>query len=59
MKLYSTTQCHAVQQPRAKRRRIGQMSDRLKNELQAMDLHTATRIKIAASIAVISLLNNY
>lgn len=43
-------------QPR-KRRRIGQMPERLKNELNAMDKFDRVRMGIAVSMAMVTLLN--
>ena len=54
--IYSTGKCHAVQSKR-QRRRIGQMSAELKNELKAMPLFERTRMGIAVSMAMVTLLN--
>lgn len=43
-------------QPR-KRRRIGQMSDTLKKELNAMSSPERARIRIAVGMAMVTLLN--
>ena len=53
--IYTTKTNHVPQQPKRKRRRIGQMSDRLKNELQAMNTHDRTRAKIAVAMMLINL----
>lgn len=43
-------------QPR-RRRRIGQMSDTLKKELNAMSTTERTRMRIAVGMAMVTLLN--
>lgn len=52
--LYTTKADH-IQQGKRKRRRIGEMSDRLKNELQAMNTNDRTRAKIAVAMMLINL----
>lgn len=53
MKLYSTT-TGAGKRPR---RRIGQMSDTLKKELNAMSTTERARMRIAVGMAMVTLLN--
>lgn len=57
--IYSTTQCHGTQVTtvRKKRRRIGTMPERLRNELNAMDKFDRARLGIAVSMAMVTLLN--
>lgn len=53
--LYTTKESHAPQQNKRKRRRIGEMSDRLKNELNSLSAHERTRMQIAAAMTLIQL----
>lgn len=57
--IYSTTQCHGIQVTtvRKKRRRIGAMPERLQNELNAMSTNERTLTRIAAGMAMVTLLN--
>ena len=59
MKIYTTTQCHGVQvtPTRKKRRRIGTMPERLKNELNELSQTDRARIGIAVGMAMVTLLN--
>lgn len=53
MKIYSTT----TGTGKRPRRRIGQMSDALKKELNAMSTAERARMRIAVGMAMVTLLN--
>lgn len=53
MKIYSTT----TGTGKRPRRRIGQMPERLKKELEAMSVTERARIRIAVGMAMVTLLN--
>jgi len=57
--IYTTAKSHGIQVTtvKRKRRRIGTMPAYLKNELNAMSTTERTRVRIAVSMAMVTLLN--
>lgn len=56
--IYSTRSNHA-EQTKAKRprRRIGQLSERLKQDIASLDRHTATACRIGAAMTLAAIVN--
>ena len=58
--IYTTSKDHGPQtKAKRPRRRIGQISDRLKQDLASLDKHTATACKIGAAMTLAAIVNPF